>query len=446
MKLKLTNSLSKKKELFKPQKEKSVSLYVCGITPYDYSHLGHGRCYVSFDILVRLLKFLDYDVTYVRNYTDIDDKLLKKASESDLTYTQIAQQFIDAYKKDMSALNNLEPTIEPRVTTHIPEIIDFIKKLVDTQKAYVLEHDVYFDITSFDKYGKLSHKNIDDLESGARVQTDTRKKHPGDFALWKGNDQKLFWESPWGYGRPGWHIECSVMAKKHLGETIDIHAGGADLIFPHHENEIAQSESLHNKTFAQYWLHNAFVNINKEKMSKSLGNIVSLKDIFKKIDPMVLRYYFLQHHYRTPIDFNIGDLDGVKTAYKKLITNFGQTKQITHQVTHKELALGHELTTKILNALCDDLNTSQALGLIFQSLQEIKQSEILTHAIQAILQNILGLTLQPLEEEIAPITPEIEQLIKEREAARAKKDWAQADVLRDKLLQLGYHVHDKKTK
>ena len=302
-KIELYNSLTRKEEFLLP--EQTIKMYVCGITPYSDAHIGHGRCYVVFDILYKLFIFLGYNIKYVRNFTDIDDKLLSKAQETGSDYKQIADKFIKRFKEDIFALGCLAPTLEPRVTENIAEIISFIEGLIKKKKAYVLDNDVYFDIESFSQYGKLSRKNLDELITGARVDINLNKKNPADFALWKGNNENLFWKSPWGYGRPGWHIECSALVEKYLGSTIDIHGGGMDLIFPHHENEVAQSEALMEKPLSKIWIHNAFVNLNKEKMSKSLGNIFTLRELFKKYDPMILRFYFLGHHYRTPIDFKM---------------------------------------------------------------------------------------------------------------------------------------------
>lgn len=443
MKIQFTNTLTKKKEYFTPLVPHNVSLYVCGITPYDRAHLGHGRVYVNFDVLVRLLRFLDYKVTYVRNYTDIDDKIIKKAVTEygdENRYQEISNNYISLFQEDVKRLNCLVPDYEPRVTECIDLIISFIQGLIDNHKAYVIEQDVYFDISTFPGYGKLSGKKIDELEAGARVNLDNRKKNPGDFALWKGNRDNAFWKSPWGYGRPGWHIECSVMAKKYLGKTIDIHGGGSDLMFPHHENEIAQSEGLHEQPFAKVWLHNAFVNINKEKMSKSLGNMINLHDVFAQIDPMVLRYYYLQHHYRTPIDFNLDDLTGVATAYKKLIHLFSPVTAATGK--YESMPIVDEM----LEALTDDLNTPKFLGLVFQHSDIIHKNSALAQHVKQIIQQVLGLTLQPIAEKNVIITSEIQQLIDDRESARLAKDWHRSDLLRDKLVALGVELHDKKAR
>lgn len=441
MDIKFYNSLTKKKETFVPHNKNNVSMYVCGITPYDHPHLGHGRVYINFDILFRLLTFLGYDVTYVRNFTDIDDKILKRAEQEGTpdAYAKIAERFIDLFHKNMHALNCTNPTYEPRVTQFIPQIIDFIADLVAHENAYTIGNDVYFDITSFAKYGKLSGRTEQDVMAGARVEVDTRKRNPGDFVLWKGNAEQKFWLSPWGYGRPGWHIECSVMIKTLLGESIDIHGGGADLIFPHHENEITQSESLHGHPLAHFWLHNAFITINKEKMSKSLGNFITLEQLFQHYDPMVFRYFILQHHYRTPIDFSDSELRASQIAYKKLIALFASSEPTIHVDNN------HPVVTELLAALNDDLNTPKFLGIVFENMTIIKENKALANVIKHLFMTILGLTLQPLEEKQAPITSEVQELITQREQARREKNWALADQLRTQIQQLGYSVEDKKS-
>jgi cysteinyl-tRNA synthetase len=446
MKIRLYNTLSKKKEVFlptvggfNPLKEKKVLLYGCGVTPYDFSHIGHGRSYVFVDLLVRFLRFSGYSVKYVRNVTDIDDKLLRKAKEAGdmMGYTSLAQKFTDQYRKEMGLLNNFVPDAEPKVTENIPQIIDFIKKLVEKDIAYVINHDVYFDVTKYESYGELSGKNLEDLQAGARVAVDERKKNPADFVLWKGNEDELFWKSPWGYGRPGWHIECSALAKEYLGESIDIHCGGSDLIFPHHENERAQSESLFKKQFVRYWVHNALLNIDKEKMSKSLGNILSLQEIFAKYDPMILRYYFLQHHYRTPIDFTFDRLASAQVAYKKLVKVFEGVKNLS------KISQDNEIVQSMIDALADDLNSPKVLGILFENLSIIRDDENLAQSVKFFLQNVFGLTFHPIAEEKLEITPEIEELVRKREEARSEKNWAVADQIRDQLRDLGVDVQDK---
>lgn len=452
MQLHLTNTLTKKKELFTQQNPGHVSMYVCGITPYDHAHIGHGRVYSVFDCLVRLMRFIGYSVTYIRNVTDIDDKIINKAKadgHADLKEGSkaIADRFTTLFQEMVGKLNCTMPTHEPRVTECIDEIIAFIQGLIDTKHAYIVDGDVYFDIASLPHYGKLSGRNIDDMLAGARVDIDNRKRNPGDFALWKGDTDETFWKSPWGYGRPGWHIECSVMAKKHCGVTLDLHAGGMDLIFPHHENEIAQSEGLHNKPFANHWMHNAFIMLNKEKMSKSLGNTVILQDIFQKKDPMVLRMFYLQHHYRTPIDFSFDELDGTQTAYKKLIAHFGfrisQKPQTLADVT--QFLNTDAVAQSALDALCDDVNTPKFFGIVFENLSTLDAHPERAQFFATLLTTVLGLTLQPLPEAAVELTPEIEALIAQREQARKNKDWALADSIRDQLTAIGYVARDKKS-
>lgn len=451
------NTLSGKKEPFKPIKEGKVSLYVCGITPYDYAHLGHGRVYVSFDVLYRLLTFLGYEVTYCRNFTDIDDKIIARAQNQlgdSSKFEQISKKYIDTYLEDMKALNCLPPKYQPLVTQTLPEIIEFVQGLIKQGKAYQSNGDVYFDISSFPSYGKLSKHKLDDLIAGARVEVNEKKKSPLDFALWKhAHDEEPGWDSPWGRGRPGWHIECSAMAGKFLGDTLDIHAGGLDLIFPHHENEIAQSEGLHNKQFVNYWMHNGFVRINQEKMSKSLGNFFTLRDVFKQFDPMVVRFYYLNHHYKAPLDFSFDDLQVAQKTYQRLskafavecekLAPFDKLRVNEDDSVHAE-PVEAPVVQKMISFLVDDLNTPGMWGVVFESLSELQKDQVQLCAVKEFLQKVLGLTLVPLPEKEIEVTPEMEKLITERDQARAAKDWKKADELREKLKELGYQVQDKK--
>jgi cysteinyl-tRNA synthetase len=441
MNLNLYNTLSRRKETFSYHQTEPIKLYVCGITPYDDAHIGHGRVYVNADVLVRLLQFLGNKVTYVRNITDIDDKLIAKATQlgGGQTYRSVADHFTQLFQNEMKRLGCERPTYEPRVTECIPEIISFIAGLVDKKHAYVIDGDVYFDVASFPAYGVLSKRNREDMLAGARVDINEKKRHPADFVLWKGNKEGLFWQSPWGYGRPGWHIECSVMADKFLGPTIDIHGGGMDLIFPHHENEIAQSEALHGVPLARFWIHNAFVNINKEKMSKSLGNIISLKTLFEKYDPMVVRFYYLQHHYRTPIDFSDDDITAAQTAYKRLVAALESAQDGTVDTSC-------EPVHAMIDALCDDLNTPKFFGIVFEHIADYKTDIRLAQSVKTLLTSVLGLALQSIADATKTVTPEIEKLLQERERARAAKDWTRADHIREELQRLGYSVHDKKMK
>lgn len=442
--LKITNSLSNRLEPFKTLQPKQVLMYVCGITPYDHAHLGHARVYVFFDLVNRFLQFSGYKVRYCRNFTDIDDKLLKKAEErfgDPMKYQKVADEVIASYTQQMKALNNLPPDVEPRVTENIPAIIDFIKELVACGAAYVVDGDVYYDISKFASYGKLSGQVIEDLHAGARVDVDTNKKNPLDFALWKSEPEGQFWKSPWGYGRPGWHIECSALARKYLGDQIDIHGGGMDLKFPHHENEIAQTEGLTKRPFALAWLHNAFVQINKEKMSKSLGNTFMIGTIFESFDPMVLRYYLISHHYRAPLDFSMEELASVQKAYQRLCHAF-ENVDSSKVSTAERLSSVH--VQKMMTFLSEDFNTSGMFGVLFEHLKDITADPEEAKKVKAFLQQVLGLRLEVLETKKVEITPEIQKLLDERIAARAQKDWARADQIRDELQKLGVDVQDKK--
>jgi cysteinyl-tRNA synthetase len=444
--IKITNTLSNKKESLEPIEPNNIKLYVCGITPYDYAHIGHGRVYVTFDVLYRLLRFLGYQVMYARNFTDIDDKLLNRAAKEfgdQMRYNELAQKFIDAFHQDMAALNCLPPTYEPRVTNNIDNIITFIEGLVKKGFAYVVDGDVYFSISKFPEYAKLSKQKLEDLRAGARIEVQEEKRDPLDFALWKSEPEGTFWKSPWGYGRPGWHIECSALARKFLGAQIDIHGGGMDLIFPHHENEIAQTEALTGKPFSRLWIHNAFVRINKEKMSKSLGNFFTLREVFKEFDPMVVRFYYLNHHYRAPMDFSFDDLKVAEKTYQKLALFFNkhECKPLAHEVIEND-----PIVKQMLNFLTDDLNTPGMLGVIFSNLNILENNKESFCAVKQFLQEVLGLILVPLPEEEVEITPEIQKLIDERNQARKNKDWTKADAIRDQLLALGIELKDQKMK
>ncbi|HLW72458.1 MAG TPA: cysteine--tRNA ligase [Candidatus Babeliales bacterium] len=434
--MQFTNTLSGKKEEFVVSK--GLKMYVCGVTPYDDAHVGHGRCYVAFDLLNRIVRFFGTDLIYCRNFTDIDDKIMHRAEKElgdRLRFREIADRYINNFHDDIGKLNCLSPDYEPRVTDNIPAIIDFIQKLIDKGDAYQAGNDVYFCIEKFPEYGKLSKQKIEDLHAGVRVDVCEQKKNPLDFALWKSEPEGEFWPSPWGYGRPGWHIECSVLARIYLGEHIDIHGGGLDLIFPHHENEIAQSESLFGAPFSRMWMHNGMVNSNKEKMSKSLGNFFVLRDLYKHFDPMVIRYYFLTHHYRMPIEFSFEGLTSAQKSYERLI----------RLCAHVDVAESHsDLVMRMTDFLQDDLNTPGMFGVIFENITFIADNKHELAAIKNILVNVLGLTLQPLPERVVALTPEIESLIDARNKARYEKNWARADELREQLATLGVDIHDGK--
>jgi cysteinyl-tRNA synthetase len=439
----ITNSLTNKKERFSTLQQDKVLLYVCGITPYDHAHIGHARVYIFFDLVVRFLTFLGYQVRYCRNFTDIDDKLLKKAQDrfSDaMRYPEIADEVITSFTDQMRLLNCQKPDIEPRVTENIPQIIQFIEDLIAQGKAYVVDGDVYYDISSFPDYGKLSGQHLDQLHAGTRVAVDVHKRNPLDFALWKSEPEGVFWKSPWGYGRPGWHIECSALALTYLGSQIDIHGGGLDLKFPHHENEIAQTEGLTGKKFANYWIHNAFVQINKEKMSKSLGNFFSIATVLNEFDPMIVRYYLLSHQYRAPLDFSYAELESVGKAYQKLCKLF---ENVEYVLAPDEIKKSNTVQ-KMVTFLADDFNTSGMLGVLFDELKLLGRDQNEAAAVKAFIINVLGLTLQPIITKNISISPELQKLVEEREAARLAKNWKRADQIRDELKKFGVDVQDKK--
>lgn len=436
----VTNTQTGKKEPFVPGDSAGpVTMYVCGVTPYAYSHLGHGRCYVSFDVIYRALKFFGHEVRMVRNITDVDDKIVAKAAErgGDL-HTQasaVAQEFSEAFADDMKALAVSVPDEAPTVSGHIAEIIDFIKQLIAKGHAYHAGGDVYFSIASLPSYGALSGRSVEDMIAGVRVKVNEHKRASGDFVLWKGNVSGSFWESPWGPGRPGWHIECSTFIHEYLGQTIDIHGGGQDLIFPHHENERAQSCALTGKPFVRYWLHNAHVTLRNQKMSKSLGNVSTLRDLFAQHDPMVLRFYLLQHHYRTPLDFSTEHLESAARAYKKLT-------RVLCTVPQRAVLPPDECDADLVAALADDFNTPKLLGLVFAQLDVLSRDHERAASVRALLHHVLGLSCEQVAEQSQEISPEIAALIEQRAAARAAKDWATADALRDQLTTLGYEVRD----
>jgi len=443
--LQLTNSMTGKKQPVSSS-NKSISLYVCGITPYSAAHIGHGRCYISFDVLFRLLTFLGYTVRYCRNITDIDDKLLHVANSlygDKMRYQEVANYFFDQFKKQMTLLQIQEPTVEPRVTEHITSIIHFIEVLIQKGHAYEADGDVYFAIDTYYNYGTLSKQKIDHMLAGARVELNSKKKNPLDFVLWKG-EQTNFWPSPWGNGRPGWHIECSAMAAFYFGSQVDIHAGGLDLIFPHHENEKAQSESRFDVPFAHCWLHNGLVTVNHEKMSKSLGNFITLEDVTTNHHPMVVRYYFLTFHYKSPAEFNYNGLETALKSYERLVQWAQPVWQEKAPAFDTSAMQNYPLGTELLAALCDDMNTPAFFGILFENLKLITQDMALHKTVVSFIQQVLGLDLATLPEQLLVLTPEIEKLITQREQARAEKNWQKADALRDILLEKGYHVQDKK--
>jgi len=457
--MKLYNTLTRKKEDFVPLEENKVKMYVCGPTVYDYIHIGNARPYVIFDTIRRYMEYKGYDVNYVQNFTDVDDKIIKRANEENVSAKDIADRFVNEAIKDAEGLNVEPATKNPRVTEEMPHIIEMIQTLVQKGFAYEVNGTVYFDTKSFKDYGKLSRKNVDELEAGARIEVDREKKSPVDFVLWKPfKPGEPKWDSPWGEGRPGWHIECSVMAKIYLGDTIDIHAGGEDLIFPHHENEIAQSEAANGKPFSKYWLHNGFINVDNEKMSKSKGNFFTLREIAKVIPYDVIRFFILNGHYRSPINFSRdlmeaagNGLDRIKNCVKdlKFITLNGKEGNITQN----EKSLADEsvkFKNKFEESMDDDFNTADAISAIFDFVKfankNVTENSTKMFA-ECILSKIVELCrilgIEPLSENNKDSeTDEIEELIAKRQAARKNKDWAAADKIRDELAAKGIILED----
>ena len=447
MSLQLYNSLTGKKEVFKPLEAGKVGMYICGVTVYDYSHVGHARVMVVFDIVYRWLKKLGYDVNYVRNFTDVDDKIIARAAESNIDIQALTGEMIDAFHQDMDGLECLRPSLEPRATTHMDEMIAMIEALIARDCAYVSSSgDVLYAVRSFEGYGQLSGKDIDDLESGSRVDVDESKRDPLDFVLWKkAKAGEPSWDSPWGQGRPGWHIECSAMSCKHLGNTFDIHGGGMDLKFPHHENEIAQARAANDGQFARYWLHNGFVNINAEKMSKSLGNFFTIREVTENFHPEVLRMFILGTHYRSPLDFSDSALDAAKAGLDRLYETKRRIGETTTAIEQASLPQG------FCDALNDDFNTPEALAEVFECSRRINKGmdagEDVSSDIQyfAAMLALLGIVQQDAASWFQgndEDTDAIERLLAERMQAKKERDFARADSIRDTLKAQGIVLED----
>lgn len=458
--MKLYNTLTKKKEEFIPLEEGKVKMYVCGPTVYNFIHIGNARPMIVFDTARRYMEYKGYEVNFVSNFTDVDDKIIKKSVEEGVPAEEISERYIKECKKDMADMNVKPATTHPQATKEIAGMIEMIQTLVDKGYAYAVDGTVYFRTRKFNEYGKLSHKNLDDLRSGNRsllVSGEDQKEDPLDFVLWKPKKEgEPFWVSPWGDGRPGWHIECSVMSKKYLGEEIDIHAGGEDLIFPHHENEIAQSECCNGKIFARYWLHNGFLNIDNRKMSKSLGNFFTVREIGEKYDLQVLRFFMLSAHYRSPLNFSQEIMESSKNALERIVTAVTNLKHLSESAqaassTENEQALLKEMGVyrqKFEEAMDDDLNTADAVSAIFELVKfantnagENSSKEFVEKVKEEIvsLADILGLLVDKKEESL---DAEIEKMIAERQAARKARDFKRADEIRDQLLAQGIILED----
>ena len=458
--MKLYNTLTKRKEEFVPLEEGKVKMYVCGPTVYNFIHIGNARPMIVFDTARRYMEYKGYEVNFVSNFTDVDDKIIKKAIEEGVSAEEVSERYIKECKKDMADMNVKPATTHPQATKEIDGMVEMIQTLVDKGYAYAVDGTVYFRTRKFNEYGKLSHKNLDDLRSGNRsllVSGEDQKEDPLDFVLWKPKKEgEPFWVSPWGEGRPGWHIECSVMSKKYLGEEIDIHAGGEDLIFPHHENEIAQSECCNGKIFARYWLHNGFLNIDNRKMSKSLGNFFTVREIGEKYDLQVLRFFMLSAHYRSPLNFSQEIMESSKNALERIVTAVTNLKHLSESaqsvnLSEEEQALLKEMGVyrqKFEEAMDDDLNTADAVSAVFELVKfantntgEKSSKEFVEKLKEEIvsLSDILGLLVDKKEESL---DDEIEKLIAERQAARKARDFKRADEIRDQLLSQGIILED----
>jgi cysteinyl-tRNA synthetase len=448
--MKLYNTLTRKKEEFIPVKPGEVTMYSCGPTVYNYFHIGNARPFIVFDCLRRFLEYRGYKVTFVQNFTDIDDKMIRKANEEGISVFEVADRYIREYYTDAHGLGIQDATVAPRATENMDAIIAMIQALIDRGFAYETDGDVYFRALEFKEYGKLSGHNMEELEAGARISVDERKENAMDFALWKAQKPgEPAWDSPWGKGRPGWHIECSAMANRYLGETIDIHSGGQDLIFPHHENEIAQSEAVNGKPFARYWLHNGFININNEKMSKSAGNFFTVRDITKHFDYEVIRFFI---HYRSPINFSDALLEQAQNALSRIyecrdnlvfLLQNAKTETLDADCVEKLAAYRQ----RFIDAMEDDLNTADALAAIFELVREInitipgKGKETIAKALE-LLKELTGVLGIMAKEQETVKNEEVEALIEERQKARAVKDFKRADEIRDKLKEMGIELQD----
>ena len=486
MSLKIYNSLTKKKEEFTPLEEGKVKMYVCGVTVYDRGHVGHARAAVVFDVIFRFLRYRNYEVTYVRNYTDVDDKIIRRANQEGVSCPEIAERYIREYEEDMQALRVERPTHEPRATENIPQIIALVQKLLDKGFAYPVDGDVYFSVEKFPSYGRLSGRDLEEMRAGARVEVDERKNNPLDFALWKSSKPgEPQWDSPWGKGRPGWHIECSAMSQRYLGESFDIHGGGKDLIFPHHENEIAQSEAATGKPFVRFWVHNGFVNIEHEKMSKSLGNILAIRDLLREYHPEALRLFLLSNHYRSPVDFSFQNMTEARANLDRFysllqgVEEFLAGRKEAIPLTPKTLrGVAKEVYEKVytvkenfLEAMEDDFNTALALGHIHDLTRVLNRvlgdkgfrkdpaaAALLDEGRSRLLESgkILGLFQQSATEFFNSQRQrylqakglqetEIQDLVRRRETARKEKDWVRADEIRAQAASLGIVLEDGPT-
>jgi cysteinyl-tRNA synthetase len=449
--VKIFNTLSGEKEQFEPIEKNNIRMYVCGMTVYDDTHIGHARTFLSFDLIVRYLRFIDYKVHYIRNITDVDDKIISRANELGIDPEELTERYINSMDNDFESLGMIKPDAEPRATENISSIISLIEILIEKGHAYEGESDVYFSTESFSSYGKLSRRNLDDMLAGARIDIDLDKKNPTDFVLWKRNTDGLKWESPWGPGRPGWHIECSAMSMDALGETFDIHGGGSDLKFPHHENEIAQSECVTGKEFAKLWMHTGSLRIDKEKMSKSLNNFITIKDALHDHSSEVLRFFLISSHYRSPLNYSDEGLKEAKNSLDRLYNSLEGLQCLDKNFDKSEYS------EKFHDAMQDDFNTPSAISILFDLVRQIntfkkkneteKANSLASELVQ--LSGILGILQNSFEDyftsEASLSNAEIENFILKRNQARANKDFALSDKIRDELLEKGISLEDKES-
>ena len=457
--MKVFNTMTRKKEEFVPLEAGKVRMYSCGPTVYNYFHIGNARPFIMFDLMRRYLEYRGYEVNFVQNFTDIDDKIIKKANEEGTTYDKISERYIAEYFVDAEGLRIKRATVHPKATENIDEIIDIVKTLVDKGMAYEVNGDVYFRTHTFEGYGKLSHQPIEDLESGARIAVGDVKENPIDFALWKASKPgEPYWESPWGHGRPGWHIECSAMARKYLGETIDIHSGGIDLCFPHHENEIAQSEGANGKPFSNYWMHNAFLNVDNQKMSKSLGNFFTVRDAAAAYGYDAVRFFMVSAHYRTPVNYSQESLEMAQASLARINTTFANLRFLMEngadgEMNEKEAAMAAsfaQFKQNFCDAMDDDLNTADAVSVIFElvrAINTVASGKDVTKAYGKAAFEMLRelcdvLAIGQAEEQKDDLDQEIEELIAQRQAARKARNFAEADRIRDELKARGIVLED----
>lgn len=453
--MKIFNTLSRQKEELKPIEDGKVKIYACGPTVYNFIHIGNARPLCVFDVLRRFLEYSGYEVRFVQNFTDIDDKIIKRANEEGLTYKEVSEKYIGEFWTDVKGMNIREATVHPKATENIDEIIDIVSALIEKGYAYAVDGDVYFSPSKFSEYGKLSHQPLEELEAGARIMVGEIKKEPMDFALWKSaKPGEPYWDSPWGHGRPGWHIECSAMVRRYLGKTIDIHCGGQDLIFPHHENEIAQSECCNGVPFANYWMHNGYINVDNVKMSKSLGNFFTVREVAEKYGYEPIRFLMISSHYRSPINYSVDIIEQCKASLTRLYTcrdsiDFALKNAADGDADAAALEMFDKRRKQFIDALNDDLNTADGIAAVFELVRDINSNVLANNSTKGTLEaaaavfdelcSVLGLVYNRKNDDL---DSEVEALIEKRTAARKEKNWAEADRIRDELKNMGIVLED----